>query len=90
MVPAPFFQLVRLDLLMKWSLYAVLPVQMCSCTFFIVPSVVNCPGVKKMESTPSITYIARMLNLYLPWLYIVFSKIGLIFSMTSIGSTSFV
>lgn len=27
-----FFQLVRLDLLMKWSLYAMLPMQMCSCT----------------------------------------------------------
>lgn len=29
-----FFRLVRLDLLMKWSLYAILPMQMCGCGYF--------------------------------------------------------
>lgn len=41
-----FFRLVRLDLLMKWSLHAVLAMQMCSCTFFNVASAVKCPTVR--------------------------------------------
>lgn len=46
-----FFQLVRLDLLMKWSLYAMLHMQMCSCTFFNVATVKNCPAVRVISST---------------------------------------
>ena len=41
-----FFQLVRLDLLMKGSLYVLLPMQTCSCTFsnHFQATVRNCPA----------------------------------------------
>lgn len=45
------FQLVRLDLLMKGSLYAMLPMQMCSCTFSNVATVRNCPAVRAVSAT---------------------------------------
>lgn len=66
MAPPPFyFQLVRLDLLMKWSLYAILPMQMCSCTFFIVDSAVNCPcSEDKQKAQPELPAV-RMVHLYL-------------------------